>query len=396
MKKSILQTMTITLALLTAASVWAQYDRTSERIKRLANRVNNELQTNAQNLSDDDQRAVLELLRALKDRLRLDNGNDNGNGGGGVQLVDSQVTSFVSRKTGGQWITVQLPQSSVLSQVNIRSIGSSKVRVYNLVAVTVQNQQLQLQMNTSDLQNGSVGSAIVPTNMRISYLQILAEAWSSDMRLGVDSLGSTNDNGTQPPPYQPPGNGNPPPYNPPSNGNYACMAACKFSNSNNGDLRYVGFGSSAFQTEAQNNALSHLRAGYSCGNGSVIVECSQEQQGVDFQAYASCSNTNGKPDLRYISSLATEKSLTQAKYSALVKLRAGYSCGETATVVKSAPKYQKLSYCVAACTDANGNADLNYTKGKKADSRLEAEVGALQLLRASYSCSNTAIVYSCE
>lgn len=305
MRKSVLQTTAIALAVLTVTSVWAQYDRMSDRIKRLSNRINNELQSNAQNLSDDDQRAVVELLRALKDRLRLDSGNDNGHGGGGVQLVDSQITNYVSRKTGGQWITVQLPQSATLSQVNIRSIGSSKVRIYSVVAVTVQNQQIQLQMNTSDLQNGSVGSAIVPTNMRVSYLQILAEAWSSDMRLGVDSLGRTNDNGSQPPPYQPPGNGNPPPYNPPSNGNFACMAACRSSSTNSGDLRYVGFGSASFQSEAQNNALSSLRAGYSCANGAVVVECSQEEQGVEFQAYAACSNANGKPDLRYISSLGT-------------------------------------------------------------------------------------------
>lgn len=395
MRKSVLQTTAIALAVLTVTSVWAQYDRMSDRIKRLSNRINNELQSNAQNLSDDDQRAVVELLRALKDRLRLDSGNDNGHGGGGVQLVDSQITNYVSRKTGGQWLTVQLPQSATLSQVNIRSIGSSKVRIYSVVAVTVQNQQIQLQMNTSDLQNGSVGSAIVPTNMRVSYLQILAEAWSSDMRLGVDSLGGTNDNGSQPPPYQPPGNGNPPPYNPPSNGNFACMAACKDSSDMNGNLRYVALGTSSFQSEAQNLALQNLRSSYSCGNGAVISECTQEN-GLDYQAYAACGFSNNQPDLRYISSVGSGKTVTQAKYFALKNLASSYSCGNQPLIVKSGSSQSRLSYCVAACTDSDGKANLNYTAGKKANTRLEAEVGALQDLRSKYSCGNGAVVYSCE
>lgn len=360
----------------------------SQRLKNASSKINEEIQVRADYMQPADQREVLELFRRIREKLNLSqNPSPYPNpGGSNLVLVESQNSGLISRKKNGEWSAVYLSGQQTISQINLRAQGSSKVRIYAVQAVDLQGQRytLNISPNVEVLTGGSVVVQI-PGRIFVRQIEILAEAWSNDMSLVVDVYVDSQNGGQQPYPTPPPDNGL----------GYSCLAACKNSDGSS-NLRYIGSGSAKFKLEAENNALVDLKSKFSCGNGSVIAKCSQDQYNVQYQSVAACMMSNSKdPNYRYMGELATDKNETMAVAQALGSLNKSYSCGSGATY-KSELKINSASYCIAACASSDGSANLNYSKGASGSSRMEAEVNALKLLNSAYSCGSGVVIHKCE
>ena len=187
------------LGLCTASLALAQITPTNpgDLMRKMSARMNEAIQQNADLLDPQDQRDVIELLRQIRQKLQFSNPS-------GPILVNSQTFGPISRASGGQWVTLTLPQATVLSQISIRSIGTTKIRIYRAQLVNTANEKIALNLVNLDVQGST--SINQPLNLPtpIKYIQILAESFGPNMNIGIDSFAEDQQNG-QPAPYPGPG-----------------------------------------------------------------------------------------------------------------------------------------------------------------------------------------------
>lgn len=370
----------------------AQQNNLTDRLKNLSARVNELVQINADYMTQADQREVLELLRQVRDKVKPGSSNQPPNQqppqypGNGIS--ETQSTGAVSRKSNGDWITLRLNRPVVLTQITIHALGSSKVRIYKVLAISLNNQSTNLNIN-SDLGAGNnVTTSLANTSLATTHIQILAEAWSNDMSLVIDTLGfQQGQNGTEPPIQYPPHN--------PDTGIFYCMAACKKSNGNP-NLSYVGGGKGQFQSQAETAAVDNLTSQFNCSYGATITECSRENSRLDYHSFAACTKPDGSAKLSSIGDFAAAPSSTESKTKALISLRSRYNCSYDSTVVASALSDNRTAYCTAACTDASGLPNLSRLKGAEGRSIIEAKANAIKALNAAFNCSYDVVIHKCE
>jgi len=172
-----------------------------------------------------------------------------------------------------------------------------------------------------------------------------------------------------------------------------CQAACKDYNGNP-DLKYVKGAYGDFEAQAKENALQAVRSAYSCNYGIVNTQCSPQYSSEKFYCASSCTDYNGNADQKYTKS-ASAKSLVEAMTKATSTLNTSYSCNYGVKSLGCTDHVEK-NYCVAACKDYNGNADLNYSKGEAGNSKLEAQVKAISDVNSAFSCNYGVIVTECS
>jgi hypothetical protein len=176
-------------------------DDRAERLRRMSQRLAQQIDQKAGMMSDRDLTETMELLKRAGEIVKSSGDNNL------PQLVDAETLS-VSRKGGGEWITVRYDQPQDISQLNLRAIGSGSVRIYAINILNTAGQSIRLTNSTMDIAGNSVQTVYSSAAGLATHVQVLAEAFRSTMSLTVESYGSSIG---QVDPGQPPVVVNPPP-----------------------------------------------------------------------------------------------------------------------------------------------------------------------------------------
>jgi hypothetical protein len=113
--------------------------------------------------------------------------------------------SPVSRRSGGEWITMRLNYPMSLSQLNFRVIGQGLVRIYAINLVRVSSNSA-VEVSSTDINPLQIVPIYLDGRNLVSEVQVLAESFRANLSLGTDLYafqqgypGPTPGPGPQPP-----------------------------------------------------------------------------------------------------------------------------------------------------------------------------------------------------
>ncbi len=159
-------------------------DDRAERLRRMSQRLAQQIDQKAGMMSDRDLTETMELLKRAGEIVKS---------AGDIslpQLVDAETFS-VSRKSGVEWITVRYDQPQHISQLNLRAIGNGSVRIKAINILNTAGQSIRLTNSTMDIAGNSFQTVYSGDVGLATHVQVLAEAFRSTMSLTVESYGTS-------------------------------------------------------------------------------------------------------------------------------------------------------------------------------------------------------------
>lgn len=195
-----------------------------------------------------------------------------------------------------------------------------------------------------------------------------------------------------PNPYPPGPNPYPPGPNPYSG--YYCVAACK-NYSGGADFTYSKGASGDFEVQAKQNAVDAVNKAFSCNYGVKNVSCEQVQGYSRYSAIASCKNYSGGNDLSYAKTGSGSTKL-EAQQNARNEVKKAYNCNYGIKIYETSNGVQSPAYCVAACKNYSGGADLNYSKGASGEDLVDAKGKAIEAVNKAYTCNYGVKINECS
>lgn len=157
-------------------------------LKQLSDQVNTHLQKNGDRLPSPEHDQVIELLNQIKQVSHFDDTPvDPVIPPPTVPTVIATEVFLMSRKSGGEWISMYLTKPAKLTQLSLHAIGNGRIRIRSINLIGVSGKNISVEAPRDYLLRDVTKSLLLEVDEAITHIQILGEAYSATMNLGIDA-----------------------------------------------------------------------------------------------------------------------------------------------------------------------------------------------------------------